>query len=95
MKIFGINSGMQLGTGLAIGAVAILVAPVILPVAAGILKSLAKAGMKGGMILYEKGKVLAEETKETVEDLAAEARSELSEGKEVAVVAQKKAAPAK
>ena len=95
MGLLKMASGMKLGTGLAIGAAAVILAPMILPVAAGIVKSLAKAGMKGGMILYEKGKLLMEETRETVEDLAAEAKSELAEGKEVAVVAPKKALGAK
>lgn len=93
MGLLNITNGMKMGTGLAIGAAAVILAPVIVPVAAGIVKSLAKAGMKGGMILYEKGKVLAEETKETVEDLAAEAKSELAAG--APVVKPKKAASAK
>lgn len=95
MGLFNMTSGMRLGTGLAIGAVAVILGPVIVPVAAGVVKSLAKAGIKGGMILYEKGKVLAEETREAVEDLTAEAKSELAEGKEVAVVTPTKAASAK
>jgi hypothetical protein len=91
MRLLNIPSGARLGTGLAIGAAAVIVAPILVPVVAGVLKSLTKAGIKGGMILYEKGRELAEETKETMEDLAAEARAELDEGKAPAKV-QKAAA---
>jgi hypothetical protein len=92
MRLLNLSSGARLGTGLAIGAGAVLLAPVLVPVAAGVLKSLTKAGIKGGLILYEKGLVLAEETKETLGDLAAEAKSEISEERELALAAPKKAA---
>ncbi len=62
-----------------IGAAAVLLAPVLLPAVAGVVKSLAKAGIKGGLIVYERGKVAIEEAKESIEDLTAEARAELSE----------------
>ncbi|MFP3913187.1 MAG: DUF5132 domain-containing protein [Desulfobacteraceae bacterium] len=90
-------SGARMGTGLAIGAAAVLLAPIVVPVASGILKSLAKAGVKGGMILYEKGRELAEESRETLEDIAAEARSELQEqsGAEEKPAKSKKAIEAK
>jgi hypothetical protein len=94
MRLPGLNGGMSLGTGLALGAAAVLLAPVLIPVVAGVVKSLAKAGIKGGMVLYEKGKVAAEEAKETIEDLAAEARAELSQESEVQVPAKKKKATA-
>jgi hypothetical protein len=92
MALLSLPKNMSLGTGLAIGAASVILAPVVLPVAAGILKSLTKAGIKGGMVLYEKGKVLAEETKETFEDLTEEAKAEMNEGKEVTVAKPKKAA---
>jgi hypothetical protein len=92
MKLPAIGN-LNMGTGLVIGAAAVLLTPVVLPVAAGIVKSLAKAGIKGGLILYEKGKVAVEEAKETMEDLAAEAKSELAEGKPASTV-KKKAASA-
>ncbi len=82
MRLPGFNGGMGLGTGLALGAAAVLLAPVLMPVIAGVAKSLAKAGIKGGMVLYEQGKIAAEEAKETIEDLAAKARSELSQESE-------------
>jgi hypothetical protein len=85
-------SSAKLGTGLLIGATAVVLAPVVLPVVAGVLKSLTKAGIKGGIMLYEKGKVTAAEARETMEDLAAEAKEELAQANETAVVAPKKQA---
>lgn len=60
-----------------VGAAAIILAPVVLPLIGGILKSLTKAGIKGGMVLYDKGRLLVEETKETIEDITEEAKAEL------------------
>jgi hypothetical protein len=82
---------MNLGTGLVIGAAAMLLAPVVIPVVSGVLKSLTKAGIKGGLMVYEKGKILAEETKETFEDLAAEAKAEMLGEEEIVVAKPKKA----
>lgn len=81
MKLF--NGGLSVGS-LAIGAGVILLAPVIIPVIGGILKPLAKAIIKGGLIAYEGAKVTIAETKETLEDLAAEAKSEISQSQESA-----------
>jgi hypothetical protein len=50
----------------------------VIPVLAGIAKPLAKGAIKGGILVYEKGKEVYGEVTEAVEDLAAEARSELS-----------------
>jgi hypothetical protein len=83
---------MSMGTGLVIGAAAVLLTPVVFPVVAGVVKSLAKAGIKGSLMLYESGKVALEEAKETVEDLAAEAKSELDESRPAAAMKKKKAA---
>ena len=79
MKILNLSSGMKVGSGLALGVGAVILAPIVVPVLAGVLKSLTKAGIKGGLLLYERGKVIAAEAKETVEDLAAEAKAEMSE----------------
>jgi hypothetical protein len=89
-------SGVSLGTGLLIGAGAVLLAPIVLPVVAGVGKSLLKAGIKGGLIIYEKGKVAIEEAKETIEDLTAEAKAELAGEEEVeaAPIKKKAAMPA-
>lgn len=80
-------------TGLAIGIGAAVLAPVMLPVLAGVAKPLAKAAIKGGFMLYEKGKEAVAEIGEMVEDVIAEAKSELSEAhQEVAGVAPEQGA---
>lgn len=68
-------------TGLAIGIGASVLAPAVIPVLANVVKPLAKAALKGGIVLYEKGLETFAETKEVVEDLIAEAKSELAEAK--------------
>lgn len=75
MKLF--NGGMSVG-GLAVGAGAVLLAPVVIPVIGSILKPVAKAIIKGGLLAYEGAKVSIAETRESLEDLTAEAKSELS-----------------
>jgi hypothetical protein len=94
MRLIGIPTGTQLVTGLAIGAAVVLLAPVVLPVVAGVAKSLTKAGIKGGLILYEKGKVAVAEARETIEDLTAEAQAELAEEQEVEAAPKKRKAVA-
>ena len=62
------------------GIAAIVLLPVLVPVAAGQLgKPLAKATIKGGIVLYEKGKGVIAEVGETLEDIVAEAKAELAE----------------
>ncbi len=62
------------------GIAAIVLLPVLIPVAAGkVGKPLAKATIKGGIVLYEKGKGVIAEVGETLEDLVAEAKAELAE----------------
>lgn len=66
-------------TGLLIGIGAAVLAPVVLPILASIAKPVAKAAVKGGIMLYEKGKEAAAEAGEMFEDIVAEAKSELAE----------------
>lgn len=66
-------------TGLAIGIGAAILTPIILPVVAGLAKPLAKSAIKGGIILYEKGRETFAELGETVEDLVAEVKAELAQ----------------
>jgi len=75
LPLFG---NMSLGTGLLVGVGAVLLVPVVLPVVATAVKPLAKAAIKGGILLYDKGKVAVAEIQETVEDLVAEAKAELA-----------------
>lgn len=76
------------------GIAAIILLPVMVPVVAGkIGKPLAKATIKGGIVLYEKGKGVIAEIGENVEDIIAEAKAELAEGtSEAAAVAEAEAA---
>jgi hypothetical protein len=75
-------------TGLAIGIGAAILGPTVLPVLASVAKPVAKAAIKGGLVLFEKGKETFAEMGEVVEDLVAEAKSELSEAhKSAAAVA--------
>lgn len=61
------------------GITAIVLLPVLVPVAAGIGKPIAKAMVKGGIVLYEKGKGVVAEVGERFEDIVAEAKSELAD----------------
>lgn len=66
-------------SSLAVGAGVVLLAPVVIPVVGAVLKPLAKAVIKGGIMAYEGAKVSVAETKETIEDLAAEAKAEIAQ----------------
>ncbi len=65
--------------GLLIGIGAAILAPVVLPILASIAKPVAKAAVKGGIMLYEKGKETVAEAGEMLEDIVAEAKAELAE----------------
>jgi hypothetical protein len=79
----------NLGYGIAIGVGAALLVPVAAKVLGSIGKPLLKESIKGGLYLVDKGKVVAAETRETFEDLTAEARSELSSAKKAAETGKK------
>jgi uncharacterized iron-regulated membrane protein len=76
MRLLG--NGLSV-SGLAVGAGVVLLAPVVIPVVGAVLKPLAKAVIKGGIMAYEGAKVSVAETRETIEDLAAEAKSEIAQ----------------
>lgn len=78
------DNGVKIGVGLAVGFGTVLLAPVVLPALAGVAKPLTKEIIKAGLVAFEKGKVLAAEAKETLEDLAAEAQAELTMEREAA-----------
>ncbi len=61
------------------GIAAIVLLPVFVPVVAGVGKPVAKAAIKGGILLYEKGKGVIAEVGESLEDIMAEAKAELAE----------------
>ncbi|MGQ4648234.1 DUF5132 domain-containing protein [Lyngbya aestuarii] len=65
--------------GIAAGLGAVVLAPLLIPAVAKVGKPFAKAAIKGGIVLFEKGKGLVEETGELFEDLVAESKAELAE----------------
>jgi hypothetical protein len=75
------NNGFKgnLLSGLAFGIGATILAPVVMPVLAAVAKPLAKAAIKGGVLLYERGRETVAEVGEVVEDLVAEAKTEIAE----------------
>jgi hypothetical protein len=72
-------NGSLSASSLAVGAGVVLLAPVVIPVVGSILKPVAKAVIKGSILAYEGAKLSVAETKEALEDLTAEAKSEISE----------------
>ena len=66
-------------TGLAIGIGTALFAPQVIPALAGVVKPLAKAAIKGGLVVYEKGKEAVAEVGEMMEDIVAEVKAEMEE----------------
>lgn len=67
----------ETGKGMAIGLGAALLAPMAIAALSGVARPLARAVVKSGIVLYEKGREAMAEVGEVVDDLVAEARSEL------------------
>lgn len=65
--------------GLAVGVGLVALAPLAVASLAGASRPLARAAVKGGLILYEKGRETAAEFSEVMEDLVAEARAEIEQ----------------
>lgn len=96
MAILGNGLKGNIVTGLAIGIGVAVLGPVIIPAMARVAKPLAKAAIKSGVGFYEKGREVMAEALEVVEDLVAEAKSELAEAdKKRAAEAPSAMAPAK
>jgi hypothetical protein len=66
----------NLWTGVAVG-VGLLVAPVVVPALAGAARPVLKAILKGGFMLYERGREMVAEVAELTEDLVEEAKAEV------------------
>jgi hypothetical protein len=66
--------------GLAIGLGIAVAAPVVIVSLFGASRPLARAAIKSGIILFEKGREVATEFAEVVEDLVAEAKAEMAHG---------------
>jgi len=78
MKLIGISLGLNPAT-IALGAAAVMFGPALLAMAGSAAKPLLKAGIKGGLLVYGKSKQMVSEAKESLEDLAAEAKAEIAE----------------
>ena len=76
MNILGFRPKADIWTGVALG-VAILAAPVVIPIVAAAVRPILKAGLKGGFIVYEKGREALANVKEMAEDLTEEVKAEL------------------
>jgi hypothetical protein len=75
----------------AIGAGVVLLAPAAISLIGTLMRPIAKAAIKSGLMVYDKGREIAAEAQESIEDLTAEAKAEMAEQREVKVVAPKKA----
>ena len=84
MALFDDLFKAETAKGLAIGAGLLALAPLAVASLAGASRPLARAAVKGGIILYDKGRETAAEFSEVMEDLVAEARAELEQQQEAA-----------
>jgi hypothetical protein len=67
-------------TGIVVTVAAAVVAPILLPVVVSVGRPLIKSAIKGAILAYGRGQEVIGEMQETLEDLTAEARSELRTG---------------
>lgn len=74
MKLF--KPSNSLGTGLLVGIGASLLLPVAARVLSGAGRPLLKEGIKGGLLLKDKGRELYDEARASLSQAASEARSE-------------------
>lgn len=76
MKFKDIFSG---GGNLLLGAAIIVSAPIVVSAVSAVARPLAKSAIKGGLLAYGRVREIAAETREGLEDITAEAMSEISE----------------
>lgn len=70
-------SDIDVPKSLLFGVAAAVVAPVLLPVVGAVVRPVLKTAIKGGILLYHKGREMVAEVVESVEDLTAEAKAEM------------------
>lgn len=70
-------------TGIAMGVGFFLLAPVAARMLSGAGRPLLKESLKGGMYLYQQGRTMLAEAKETLEDISAEARADMEAAKQL------------
>lgn len=87
MALFDNGFKGNIVTGLAIGIGTAIIGPTVIPIIANAFKPVAKAAIKGGVLIYEKGKESLAEVSEVVEDIVAEAKAELAAEAEATAVA--------
>jgi hypothetical protein len=76
MKLLTTGSNFLTKTNVAIGAgvIGLLLAPVVVPMITAVLKPVLKGVVKGGFLLLEGAKTIIVETKDTIEEVAGEAK---------------------
>lgn len=74
--LFGELVTGEVAGGVALGVGAAILAPVVLAAASGAGRPLMRAAVKSGIVFYEKGREVAAELGEVVEDFVAEVRAE-------------------
>jgi hypothetical protein len=74
------NGTLFKSAGVGLGVV--LFAPAIVKVVGEVAKPLVKTMIKGGIMLYDRSRVLAAETMETLDDITAEAKAEMHSERE-------------
>jgi hypothetical protein len=77
MKVGGLSVGLNPGT-VALGAAAYLFGPSLMKIVTPVVRSAAKTGIKGGLLLYGRGKEAVSDVQLRAKDLAEEARTEVS-----------------
>ena len=69
----GLKSAATLVVG---GMIGVALAPAVAPALARLARPAAKAGIRAGLLLFERGRVAAAELRETLEDITAEVQAE-------------------
>jgi Protein of unknown function (DUF5132) len=70
--------GGSLVSNLLIGAAVVVLAPIVVPAVLVGMRPVAKTLVKGGVLVYDKGRAIVAEAGEQVSDLVAEARAEIA-----------------
>lgn len=70
-------------TNIAIGIGVSFLVPLAARMLSGAGKPLLKEGVKGGLYVYDRGRSMLAEARESLEDVSAEAKSELSQSKQL------------
>jgi Protein of unknown function (DUF5132) len=75
-----LGSGWKSAATLVIGGViGVVLAPTVAPALAQLARPVAKAGIRAGLLLFERGRLAAAELREAMEDITAEVQAEFAE----------------